>query len=211
MMFSAINEAFDNPIKEQINNYDLDNNNCNHNYNHNYDQNDNYKTFFNAQGDMTDNLKMYQGTSIKSLQKIQNEAIEEFEDDTLYTDTLSYTPPEENIYPQHSHQYYINKFLKTIDLNDDVSDLHSLLSSTDRDSEIMKHIRDCKYCKKIIIRKVNTVEKKETEIKNNKKLDFINTALGYEFREILIIILIGILIIFVLDLFFRFGQRAAKI
>lgn len=200
MMFSAINEAFNNPIKEQINNYDLNNDN-------------NHHKFFNAQGDVTDNPNIYQGTSIKSLENIQQEAMKEFEDDTLYTDSILDIPDIRDDTPNHSHQYYISHFLSTLNINDDVSDLQSLLSSTDRDSEIMKHIRSCKYCKKKItdrLQDINQEQKIEDKTKH-VKFDIFNNKFGYEFREILIIILIGILIIFVLDLFFRFGQRVSNI
>jgi len=198
-MFSSISEAFDNPIKEQMNNYNLGN--------------DNYQSFINTQGDITNKHDVYQGTSLKSLENIQKEAMDEFENDTLYTDSFDMSDTIQK--PQHSHQYYITNFLKTLNVNDDASDMESLFSSTDRDSEIMKHIRSCNYCRNSITNKINNdantyyTEKPPAKKKNN--FSILNKKLGYEFREIVIIILVGILVIFILDMFFRFSQKVSNI
>lgn len=110
----------------------------------------------------------------------------------------------------HGHKYYINKFIGGV-----VDDITSVASS--QDAEIYDHIKLCKYCRTEIKRKLKLLSglKEEKEVTSTSKeiehFSALNSGIaGYEIKEILIILLIGIVIIFILDLFVKIGQKSGR-
>jgi hypothetical protein len=134
---------------------------------------------------------------------------------------------------KHAHQYYIKKFIQGI-IDED---LISLTSS--QDNNVYDHIKECKYCKSQINMKMkqyyishdknnkdeliipqsknNELLKKQSEndiddkfYKKNLSKFFSQTFVGYDIKEIIIIIIIGLCIIFILDMFVRIGKKTNK-
>jgi len=106
--------------------------------------------------------------------------------------------------PKYSHNYYINKFLQ--DISND-GDTLSLTSS--QDDIVYEHIKKCKYCKTQINKKLRQqIINKPEPVKSIIYPKILpTTILGYDIKEIIIIILIGICLIFLLDLFVKIGKK----
>ena len=92
-------------------------------------------------------------------------------------------------------------------------------------SDVYDHLQKCKYCRSQINQKmkqsyavnavntvngINPVKKVESFNTDSVYNSIKNTFCGYEFREIIIIILVGIIIIFILDLFVKIGRKTNK-
>jgi len=105
---------------------------------------------------------------------------------------------------KYSHNYYIKKFLQDISNDGDTLSLTSSL-----DDIVYDHIKKCKYCKTKINKRLNKPYQKKLEpiksILSPKILP--ETILGYDIKEIIIVILIGICLIFILDLFVKIGRK----
>src|SRR5689334_6815976 len=79
----------------------------------------------------------------------------------------------------HNHNYYIDRLLKNY-FNDN--------ASTSSDDELYRHIKSCKQCKTQIN---STIKSKVCN----------NTIYGFSFKEALLMVFIGILLVFIIDLF----------
>lgn len=105
---------------------------------------------------------------------------------------------------KRSHNYYIKKFM--LGFIDD----GSLSMSSTQDNDVYDHIKSCKYCRSQINKKM----KKHYSKSKNQKNDIVETftadkptICGYDLKEILVVILIGIVLIFLLDLFVKIGKN----
>ncbi len=226
MMYSSVAEAFNNnnTFGKQINSYKNKNKNkfCN-----------NQQSFFNAQGDLDinpfihqqstrslddqdwDNLQNKNGSSIIDLQKRELEEI-----NNIKKMSLRSIEPKKHFRPKYSHKYYIKKFIQEI--NDD-EDLISMTSSSQSDS-VFDHVKKCKYCKSEINKKLKqsylkSIKSKENVVKvvqpekvNISSISNIlpQISLGYDIKEIMMIFIIGIILIFILDLCVKIGKKALK-
>lgn len=229
-MYCSIHEAFDNSPTEQYNDIEKENNNnIYQNYiNQQQDQFVSMKNlqfnekppqmrqhYFDAQGDLVDDYIM--GTSITNLptnspyrdqrnnpncNKSQQLPITDYSSTDEYSlgtvGTIDFLPKKQE--PKKSHSHYIKKFI------DSLSDDMTLLSN---DDDVYNHVKGCKYCrvniKKLISEKVISPVKK---LYNEYIPDF---NPGYSLKEIIVIIVIGIIIIFILDLFVRLGKKTRKL
>jgi hypothetical protein len=107
----------------------------------------------------------------------------------------------------HTHEYYIRNFIK------DVKDIESLTSNK---NDIYDHVKTCKYCKGEIMLRINgnnkehnVVQKEQT--KTTTENNNINSSLNINnTKEIGIMVLIGIVIIFLLDLFVKVSRIVKK-
>ena len=239
-MYCAVDEAFDNPIKQQMQQMERENNvnkyraSLEKGVENNQTKyglypphtTEGYETikqpdnvypnnnvpFFTAQGDLNKN-----GTSISSLRNQEKREKDDYSYlDSNYSELLS--SESEEMKPSKSkfnHRYYINKFIKSI--IDDGNDTISLASS--QDDELYDHIKVCKYCRnQINLRMKNfyreSVKENKTESVNIKKtieeFKLPETVFGYSMKEILLIIVASVVIIFILDLLVRIGRKTIK-
>lgn len=129
--------------------------------------------------------------------------------------------PPDNL-EQEDHNYYINKFIKGI-LDNGSS------YSTSNDENLYCHLKKCKFCKKNIQSKMkeyfesnnttnnfipenfqsnpnNNIE----EIKPKNNGIFNQEIIGCDIKEIILIVFIGIVIIFILDLVLKIGKKLNK-
>lgn len=238
-MYCSINEAYNKPDREYINNNKANDTDNMDNIDNDYKLDEHVtpcnkisqqsiNSFFNAQGDMDFNpypcnpalaeLKklnkmyktskqtnddLYAGTMVADL-------INEQEKDSLSlldSDTdLSIKNNKSKNKKSHKidHDYHIKKFIQQfIDDNDMIS------MTSSQDDIIYDHVKKCKYCKSQIATKL-----KDYYNKKNKKIESFKPSsilpkkiMGYSVKEIIIVILIGICIIFLLDLFVKIGKK----
>lgn len=133
---------------------------------------------------------------------------------------------------------FIDMMMEDSDNNSMVTSKENIstnVSNNDNNYQIYDHIQKCKYCRVQINQKIKqhynnkynlhpSVNKQHKQ--HNKKsilesFNPINTIketfssqelyLGYELKEIVIIILVGIIIIFILDLFVKIGKKTTKL
>lgn len=185
-----------------------------------------HPVFFTAQGDLN-STNLQNGTSIDEL-KNNNDNNDNNDNNNDKVEADSFSLPDSNnsdelsIIPKErkkiEHSYYINKFIH--DLTDD-----SVSMTSSNNGEIYEHIKLCKYCKSKINEKMKETYGQKTNKKiqlsekiNNSKLQlpdkineyFMNINVGYNFKELMIIILSGIVLIFVLDLLVKIGKKMNK-
>lgn len=185
---------------------------------------DMYPAFFTAQGDYAPGNSKF-GTSIQDLKETFND-----DDSFSISDVIDSTYSDDS-YPKEKkkidHAYYIDKFIK------DISDDTELQSNGSCDNnDVYNHIKICKYCKlKINERlkkiastnqiKISKDESKQIQNSNSTKISehFSSTdstqfkfteIFGYDLKELIIIILAGIILIFVLDLLVKIGKKLDK-
>lgn len=234
-MFCPVNEAFDNDTHKriekyennrhkQINNmvsdaqqlhqqYDLE---PPHTYEYDLNPNQgiisNYEfanAFFNAQGDYED--ENY-GTSIEKLKEKQMESEDNFtfSDFTLETEESKVNKKKGT---KHTHSFYISYFLDKF-LHDDMA---SLVSSHQKDDdEVFEHIKQCKYCRSKVNEEMKDYYQQEISKVDEqppivKERSFSPINFGYDIKEIVVIILVGICIIFILDLFVKIGRKTMSV
>lgn len=178
-----------------------------------------YPAFFTAQGDYSTQGPYY-GTSINEL-KGDNITLDEgslsildseYSDESLFDPSIIKKTPEPK--KKVDHEYYINKTLKSLLDDHDSHSLSSLASS--QNNYIYKHVRSCKYCKDKINKKMkehfqpDTTKSSQSKNinKNGDIKEYFNvTNLGYDLKEILIIILAGIILVIILDLLVKIGRK----
>ena len=167
-----------------------------------------------------------EGTLISDLQEKDNNSFDESLSylDSKYTsgignDSLSDLYESEKKGKKiYTHKYYIDKFVNNIiNDKDEKSDIMSLASSIE--GTIYAHIKSCKYCRSKInerlknhykkIKKKNKVKKNDSILENFGSIDKFE-ILGYEIKDIILIMMLGIIIIFVLDLFVKIGRKTIK-
>nr|QBK89008.1 MAG: hypothetical protein LCMiAC02_01010 [Mimivirus LCMiAC02] len=238
-MYSSVAEAFDNnnTFGKQLNSYK--NKNCNNYHSFFNAQGDldinpyilkNQKPIRSGNQywrDYPDQNK--NGSSIENLKKRELDEI----NNTKITDISSLgslgqfesIKPKKYFKPKYSHKYYIKKFIQEI--SDD--DMISMTSS--QDDSVFDHIKKCKYCKSEINKKlkkhyskpikseepiVKVTQPKQSNIPYRevaKQVDIPlvpSISLGYDIKEIIIIFIIGIILIFILDLCVKIGKKTLK-
>lgn len=210
-MYCAIDDASNNSLKNKLEQYDNINKFDFDNYgdvsvNNNIQTNARYPSFFNAQGDYEKNNN---GTTINQLQSNTNQSLI----DSLSFDDVS---SELNVSSIHNnkaldHDYCINVITKELLNNGN----ESLMSS--HDGRVYKHVKGCKICKN----KIKSIMKERYCDNNNNnsgatdsdnKLVETNkiigaNIMGYEIKELVLIILGGIMLIFIFDLLVRMGSK----
>jgi NAD+--asparagine ADP-ribosyltransferase len=156
--------------------------------------------FINAQGDMADKIN-YQNPSLQgtSLQDLKSEEIGS-EDSLFDEDSLSFSEGT-----TRSDQFTSDTF----SLNS--SDINSLQTISDDNNSLF----DNKYVSKDLEQKLKNSEDEIKKLKdqiNNKKnasSEVSNFAenIKSDIKEITIVIVIGLIIIFLLDLFYKIGKK----
>jgi len=234
MHYCAVDEAYNNSFKDKVKEYEdmtnvnnykasLQNNLDNYRKDNSIvlpDTFDNYSdievnsaqakpitpAFFTAQGDYSSHGPYY-GTKISEL-KSDTDIDNVSQSETISNDSTM-TP---NV-KKKSHGYYTNAFIHSLE-ND--LDLNSLDSSNY--NSVYDHVKKCKECKYGINKKLKmnsqkidlNIQPKIKEIEADKKKTveyFTFTDIGYNIKEIIIILLIGIIIVFVLDLLVKIGKK----
>ena len=215
MMWCSVDEAFDNDLHQKV--QELDNNNkIPPEMGHHMNPSKGEHNFFTAQGDIANPQHCqgpYYGTPISALQRehynsMNNENIDSlYESDgdlddsgSLFTDpSLDLSMLEDK--KQHSHEYCVAQFVNSI-LNDDATIMT-------KDASIYDHIKSCKYCRKTInakLKEARTDEEVTTSTSIIPKEGF-GLNLGYDFKEIALIIIFGIGLICILDLLVNLGRK----
>jgi len=177
MNYCGVGEAFDNPLSEQLKNYD----NCVN------------QSFFSAQGDYSRNQQgEVKGTSIKDL---QNNGTEE---EISLPDSFSTDEHNQVI----DHDQCINHFVKDFLQNQD-----NISTGSSLDTNVYKHIKICKYCKNKINEIVNGTQRRQIKPQTEENHEVEKTMFGYNMKELLLIILLPIILIFIFDLLVKIGKR----
>jgi len=193
-------------------------------------------SFFNAQGDLDFNSHMstaalgslrrntvdkkaidpplegLEGTKLTDLKKLEYYKPgcggRQYTDDDTYIDSSDYLSMSDDLtLPspiKRSHNYYIETFMHEF-LDD--GDMVSMASS---ENDMYDHIKRCKYCRSMIAKKMSRTmltDKKATVSKLQTQMGAASSILGYDLKEIIIIILVGICIIFIMDLFVKIGKK----
>lgn len=174
-----------------------------------------YPAFFTAQGDYSTQGPYY-GTTINELKDGGVNDMDSFSlPDSEYTNESlilkdskkSNKKKEKTKTKVIDHEYYIDKTIKSLLEDQDSHSLSSLASS--QNNYVYQHVKSCKYCKSKINEKMK--EHFQPEIKKEKNKDTVEyfdmNNLGYDLKEIFIIILAGVVLVFILDLLVKIGKR----
>lgn len=101
---------------------------------------------------------------------------------------------------KYMHKYYVKLFMQTLLKDRKNIENGSYMSDCESDdNEMYDHIKGCKICKNMIREK----NKKEDVIEPFSILD------KPEYKKIIVIILIGLILIIVIDLFVRIGRKSS--
>ena len=116
---------------------------------------------------------------------------------------------------KHSCGYYMTKFIETIVHNDNTSITSSEdIKNTSKFDDIYDHVKKCLFCRSHINAKMKKIykENQNNQLEKFEPQDITGSALAqfkdFDIKEIIIIILIGIVIIFVLDMFVKIGRKS---
>lgn len=185
--------------------------------------------YFDAQGNYdSQKLKQIYGTKIADLQddslfgqkssQLSSHMFSQSDDDSFNSGTYSSLDisdteekPEFNLsddfdihsYDNLDHDYCTKNFLQFFVYNNDMISLN-----TGFDDKIYKHVKKCKICKKRInsvIYKKNL--EKQINGKTEKPIVEEFNYFGYDIKEIIIIIVCGIILVFILDLLVKLGRK----
>lgn len=163
--------------------------------------------FMTAQGDFS-KQGPYFGTHIDDIKRAKQDISYLDEDSLSLLDTPNSIKKKDKK-KKKDHNFYITQFLQSI--VDDIS------MASSEDDDIYDHIKKCKYCRSEIGKRMKekytsdpftetNFETTETFLPNITN-NFPKKIIGYEITEIVIIIIVGIVIIFILDLLVRIGMR----
>ena len=184
-----------------------------------------YPAFFTAQGDYS-SKGPYFGSSIGDLQddketKDSNmmeemSLLDSYSDESFLERSISKNKSKKKA-KDLDHQYCIDKIVKTLI---DEPDAVSLASSNDDINYVYKHVKTCSYCKSKINKTINNqcnLSGHARDIKNSltqqnpyelrECFDSSSQNFGYGFKELLIIILGGVVLIFIMDLLVKIGKK----
>lgn len=186
-----------------------------------------YPAFFTAQGDYSSKGPYFSGTQIGDLQTENDNNEFNMEEismlDSYSDDSLPSIKPKN--YKKNKkakdldHQYCIDKIVKTLI---DEPDAVSLASSIDDIDLVYKHIKSCSYCKSKINKNIKNqcqLSGYAQDIKNSltgknpyELRECFDTSqnMGYGLKELLIIILAGVVLVFILDLLVKIGKKLNK-
>lgn len=185
-----------------------------------------YPAFFTAQGDYS-SKGPYFGTAISDLQedKETNDTnmmedmslLDSYSDESFLDKSTSKKKNKSNKKTKDlDHQYCIDKIVKTLI---DEPDAVSLASSNDDINYVYKHVKTCSYCKSKINKTINNqcnLSGYAKDMKNSltghnpyelKECFESSQNVGYGFKELLIIILGGVVLIFIMDLLVKIGKK----
>jgi len=232
--YCSINKAFNNNFKNKIKEFDtyakqnkidlqdsggyfkdpnsIDNDeeslqgyNSNFNIQQNY-VTDNAHPFFTTQGDFNkigykNDPRIYQKQKGSTLSEVQqrlddNDSISLSDLDSVSEDNNS-IKESKKIMP---HKYYIKKFIQNI-VDDDIM---SMTSSQDED--VYHHLNSCKPCRTQINQKLKSYHNKQKTKSKERKIVQYN-SFNSDIKEIIVVILVGIIIIFIIDLFVKIGKK----
>jgi hypothetical protein len=227
MLYCSLDEASNKSFKNKLEQYDeihkFDNyNDINITYPQQQNNSQVYPSYFTAQGDYASNKE---GTTINQLknnysnnidlnnEQNNNQSIVDslsFDNDTNFTDDITLASKFKK--KDLDHDYCVNIITKELLSNNGDA---SLMSS--HNGKIYKHVKTCTICKnkikKImkeqycsnddnnIINKLNGIEHFAEE--QHTQLNII----GYDIKELILIILGGIILIFIFDLLVRMGSK----
>jgi hypothetical protein len=169
------------------------------------------------------------GTTISALKHLEMEQDKYLDSDLLESSDSFTCPSLPKPKQSHSHSYYIDKFINTLSTDDSVSTVGSF--SDDSVADTYNHVRRCKFCRTEINKRMRSLASlssqssrsqqkepkltKPTKPKVTEGFDVISSLktsfAGYELKEIVIIILVGLIIIFILDLFVKIGRKTNKL
>lgn len=233
MNYCAVTEAFDNSLKQKINEYETNNNINNNKMSHKNDivqpdAFDNYSdidiqhhfsnninqyntmvpAFFTTQGDYS-TKGPYFGTSINELNKNNNNSKDDLDSLSLMDiNSSEESPINKKPVKKLNHEYCINRIVQSL-----FGDQDTLSMASSENNDAYRHVKTCKYCKTKINQKMKNYFKPaqiENKQPDNIKEYFDQTNLGYDLKELLIIILAGIILIFILDLLVKIGKKMNK-
>lgn len=172
-----------------------------------------FQNVIDTQGDM--NIAgPYFGTSVAELKRREEQKMTDVAEDV--DETFSDLSLDNVSLPrrQLSHKYCINKFIQTMFETDDIMSI----GSSD-DSDVYMHVKRCKYCKNEINKRMRHRERM-IEPENDKMtvgkprsglekltIEGLQEEVGYDLKEVLFIVLAGIVLIFLLDLLVKIGRK----
>jgi len=237
MMYCSINEAYNKPDREYMDNKVNNTDNIDDTDKQDVEQHitpcnkisqQAINSFFNAQGDMDfnpypcnpalnklkklnqmyktnkkDNTDLYAGTMVSDLlNEHGSDSLSLLDSDTNVPIKNNKSKNKKNY--KIDHDYHIKKFMQQFI---DDNDMMSMTSS--QDDVIYDHVKKCKYCKSQVATKIkNYYDKKNKNSETFKPTSILpKKIMGYSVKEIIIVILIGICIIFLLDLFVKIGKK----
>ena len=214
-----LSSPYDNDQNDQTE-YNIIQNNNIHSYNngqsHNNGQTHNNVPYINAQGDITE--KNMSGTYLYDLESKSNNSLDlDSESNSLFdSESLSFNLNTNNslnsldnsINKQpkvvFSHDYYIKKYIKQFIIDEPMS----LSLSSNNSNDIFEHVSKCKYCKNEIKKYFKNKSKtNELAIKEESELTNFTNNFKSDIKDIIVIIVIGLIIIFILDLFYKIGKN----
>lgn len=115
----------------------------------------------------------------------------------------NFTESENQAQYNLNHDYFTKKFISIIKGGDNYSEDYEKSSDI---SYVFDHVKKCNICQgkvKVNFRKSNV---NQTNKMNIEGFDFHEIS-GMNLKEILLIVLVGIVIIFILDIIVKLGQR----
>lgn len=128
------------------------------------------------------------------MDKAFNKEYEEVIIDSPIIETFISNKPNKPNIAKYMHKYYVKLFMQSLTKN---VDNHSLMS--DDYGDMYDHIKACKICKEMI------------RDKNSKKEPVIIEGFSIldnpEYKKMIIIVLIGLFLIILVDLFVRIGRK----
>jgi len=225
MSYCNVDEAFNNSLKKQIEEYETDRINNKNDLIKSIENGNNtpldYRklntTYFDTQGD----LSATKGTRISDLKKtdIDNYSLGSLaesyfsDDSSLLDDSSSLLTLPTNLssnesmnIKDRSHEYYIRIFLSSITGLGE----HKLPKSSYKDAH--EHVKTCKYCKdEIKLRLGGSDDNYNNVLGNDNVLESTNDSIikminDVDLKKMVIIIFIAILIIIILDFFVRINR-----
>lgn len=181
-----------------------------------------HPAFFTAQGEYN-NKCSNTGTSINDLKGNTIDNLSILDTDISVSDNLSFLTDKSSVKTSknsYNHKYCIDKmvnnFINEPDINSVASSQNDAQSS--RAVDVYKHVNSCKYCKTKINEKVKKYFSDNSNYNNKNNNNLINTEhfnfdgfknnLGYDIKELFIIILSGLSLIFILDLLVKIGRKS---
>jgi hypothetical protein len=218
MNYCAVNEAYDNNNIKQ--NKPENNNIIPPNTFDNYTdieinkQNQNiYPAFFTAQGDYSSHGP-YFGTSINELKDKTDEEMSLPDNYSFSDESL---PSLKKKSKSIDHNYCIERIVKALTEDLETTSMASTICE-DMDA-VYAHVKKCKYCKNKINKSIKEMcpsphievpKPTPSQQTHQNNVEHFTQNIGYGIKELLIIILGGIILVFILDLLVKIGKKLNK-
>lgn len=204
-MYCAINEAFDNN---------------NNDYNNDHNVYSKFNKYIRDKQPLSNNTNNnnFTGTTINDLHNSPTKDI----DVISFPNTIdSNIVNDENIITKSrlkrpkDHRYYVTIFMKLISSESDGSSLSSDSFLNDNNDDVFEHVKLCRKCRREINKRIKDKSGNLSTVASKKRNPpvvehFSPDVNNYNIKEILLIILSGIILIFVLDLIIRIGKKVSK-